>query len=203
MSIFESFAVEGVNPSDIWQLFNCSNYHYFYKKVQDLRVGRCGFCNIDLKFNTVHFETEHWVVMENTIAPQAGQEHQFVIPCRRHVQSFSELTFAEVCDLLAIVQKIDRDFNITGSVSVMRSGDPARNARSMPHFHFNHHVPTGKERVEITIAKSEKDLQKKLPILLVFKKMLENEEAGKDKLNGLSPEEFILIDGKIAPKGSC
>jgi hypothetical protein len=67
----------------------------------------------------------------------------------------------------------------------------------MPHLHVNYHVPTGLKRIEITIAKSQEDLVKKLPILRIFEKMRLAEDAGSNPLEALSPEERELVKGKL------
>lgn len=201
---YPSFAVPGVKSEDVWQLFNCSNLEYYRLKVQTLRDGVCGFCTIDSKVNTIYFETNHWIVMENSVAPRSDQVHQFVIPSKRHVFSFSELHFDEVAELSAVINLIDSRFNIDGGVIVIRSGNPARNARSMPHLHVNYHVPTGEKKVEITIAKSEQDLEKKLPVLLVFEKMrIALEQGNTTPFDSLDPQEQELVRDKLGNKGSC
>lgn len=61
-------------------------------------------------------------------------------------------------------------------------------------------MPTGQDRVEVTIAKSEEDLVKKLPILQAFEKYRVAEEAGKHIPQGaLTPEEWLLIKNKMEP----
>ena len=201
---YPKFEVSGVPQEDVWQLFNCSNYEYYKLKVKRLREGVCGFCRIDRRINTVIFQTRYWIVMENTIAPQGGQEHQFVIPSRRHVSSINELTSAEFADLFLAIKEVERRFHITGGVIVIRSGDPAKNARSMPHLHVNYHVPTGKKKVGITIAKSERNLKRKLKILQVFEKMRLIEEMGwKNPADRLTRNEKKLVKDKLGKRGSC
>lgn len=206
---YPKFEVPGIKPEDVWQLFNCSNYAYYLMKVRSLLGGTCDFCTINRDTNRVYFETQFWTVMENSVAPrgdQASQEHQFVIPSKRHVFSFNELLSIEVANLSFVIGEIDKSFGITGGVIVIRTGDPAKNARSMPHLHVNYHVPTGLQRVEITIAKSVADLEKKLPILHIFEKLRLLEEHGHnliEAIDSLSPEEHALVGDKIEPKGSC
>jgi diadenosine tetraphosphate (Ap4A) HIT family hydrolase len=201
------FHVPGVRQEDAWQLFNCSNYPYYLLKVRTLSERICGFCTIDASVNKIYFETEHWIVMENAVAPRSdktGQEHQFVIPSRRHVFSANELTPAEWADLSSVVGTIDKRFEVKGGVLVIRSGDPSRNARSMPHLHVNYHVPTGEKRIEITIAKSAEDLQKKLPILHAFENMRLLEAGGNTKpFEALEPHEKELVADKLGSTGSC
>ncbi len=203
---YPEFSVPGVEPWDVWQLFNVSNYPYYLLKVKGLRDGVCGFCTIDTKVNKVVYENESWTAMENAIAPrsdESGQEHQFVIPLKRHVTTIDDMMGYEFGDLLRLIKTLNQMYNISGGVLVLRSGDPAKNAKSMEHLHVNYHVPTGLKRVEVTIAKSEDDLAKKLPVLQVFEEMRLLEEGGcTDPFSQLSLEKRELVKGKLGKKGS-
>lgn len=194
------FKVQGIPDDQIWQLFNVSNFRYYCQKVHDIVRGTCPFCMIDPAVNKVLFENSSWRVWENKLAPKSGQDYQFIIPSKRHIQSFGELSTTETVDLLSAIQWIDNTFQISGGVLVIRSGDPARNAKSVPHLHVNYQVPTGVDRVEVTIAKSQKDLDKKLQILKVFEEMRLLDMAGiEDPFEELSPEDKALVVDKIEP----
>ncbi len=196
--------VPGIKQEDIWQLFNVSYFSYYQLKVQQLRSGECGFCHIDLTINhPFDARNDSWHIWENTVSPQPGHIHQFVIPCRRHVMSLNELTDKEVVDLHHLTKWFCREFNITGGVQLVRDGDPAFNAKSMPHLHYNYHVPSGKMESKVTICKSEQDLLDKFAILLVFEKMRINLEKGWSQFEDLSPTEMELIAKKLVPPVSA
>ncbi len=199
--MYPEFHVLRVPDDQIWQLFNVSNYEYYCRKVEDLRNGVCPFCTIDPTVNEVLFENPSWRVWMNKVAPRSGQDYQFIIPSKCHVERFGDLQGMEAVHLLEAIKWIDCTYDIKGGVYVVRSGDPARNAKSVPHLHVNYQVPTGIDRVEVTIAKSQADLEKKLPILRIFEKMRHAEaamgvESGFDEL---TPEEQDLVRDKLAP----
>ena len=197
---YPDFKVQGVPVDQVWQLFNVSNFRYYCQKVHDIMCGVCPFCTIDPAVNKVLFENSSWRVWENKLAPKSGQDHQFIIPTKRHIQSFGQLSAAETVDLLPAIQWIDDAFEISGGVLVIRSGDPARNAKSVPHLHVNYQVPTGVDRVEVTIAKSQEDLIRKLPVLIVFEKMRILGASGCQKpFEELLQEDQILVVDKLEP----
>jgi hypothetical protein len=83
---------------------------------------------------------------------------------------------------------------------VVRTGDPALNAKSVPHLHFNFHLPTGKDRVVVTLAKSGEDHLKKLEILKVWEKVRLAEELGYPYgLRSLTNEELGLFTRTAEP----
>jgi len=171
--ILDQFTIPGVPQEQIWQVFNVSNWQYYREKVRGLITRICPFCTVDPKVNQTIVENESWRCWENNVAPRKGaqaQLHQFVIPLKRHVVTLDQLCPAEMTDLLEIVRSIETRFEIAGGVYVIRSGDSAYNAKSVDHLHVNYHVPTGIERVEITIAKSIEDLKKKSPYSKLLKK---------------------------------
>jgi diadenosine tetraphosphate (Ap4A) HIT family hydrolase len=197
---YPDFKVLGVPEGQVWQLFNVSSFAYYCQKVRDIMNGVCPFCQIDPGVNRVIHENDSWRVWKNKLAPRSGQDYQFIIPAKRHIESFSELFSEETFDLLSAIQWIDKEFDITGGVLVIRSGDPAKNAKSVPHLHVNYHVPTGVDRVEVTIAKSQEDLMKKLPILIVFEKMRILRMSGSQNPFGeLSPDEQVLVIDRLEP----
>jgi diadenosine tetraphosphate (Ap4A) HIT family hydrolase len=195
---YPEFSVPGVPPEETWQLFNVSNYAYYLQKVKDLAAGICPFCQIDPAVNQVLLQNASWLMWQNKMAPRSGQAHQFIFPLRRHVQKVNELTSAEWADLRDIVLMAEQHFQVFDGALVMRSGDPLKNAKSVPHFHLNYQVPTGRDRVEVTFAKSEADLLKKVAVLQVFEKLRLLEEAGNSNpLAQLDGNELILVDGKL------
>ena len=196
--MYPKFEVPGVPPEETWQLFNVSNYGYYLQKVKDLIAGVCPFCKIDPAVNQVLFQNQYWLMWANKMSPRSGQDHQFIFPLRRHVQRLSEMTEAEWVGLREIIFMVEQNFNVRDGALVIRSGDPLKNAKSVPHLHVNYHVPTGKDRVEVTIAKSEVDLFSKLPVLRVFEKLRLLEEAkNSDPLAQLDVIEKALIEGKL------
>lgn len=196
--MYPEFQVPGISPDDIWQLFNVSNYAYYCKKVDSLLQGVCGFCQIDPELNKTLYENDAWRVWKNNLAAQEGQDYQFVIPSKRHLGNIDEVNYKEWFLLAEATRWINREFSIDGGVLLVRSGNPLRNAKSMPHLHFNYHVPTGRDRVTVTIAKSSKNLVEKLPILQVFEKMRQGMS-----FEELSEEERSLVEDKMTPKGAC
>lgn len=199
--MYPKFEVSGVKPKDIWRLFNTSNYLYYKQTVADLRAGKCPFCQIDTERNRTLFENDSWRLWKNDVAPRSGQELQLVVPSKRHVESILNLTLKEWNDFHWLLHWTHTNLGVGGDgVWVIRTGDPARNAKSVPHLHFNFQMPTGKDRVEVTIAKSAEDLEKKLPVLQAFEKYrLVEEEGSLDPASVLTPEEWLLIREKMVP----
>lgn len=203
--MYPEFSVPGVKPEDIWRLFNTSNYLYYKQTVEDLRVGKCPFCQIDTERNKILHENKSWFLWKNEVAPRSGQVCQLVAPSRRHVVNILDLDPWEWLRFHDLLQWANKNLGVGGDgVWLVRTGDPARNAKSVPHLHFNFQMPTGKDRVEVTIAKSEEDLQKKLPVLLTFEKYRTAEEEGNPHPRSvLSMEEWALIESKMhSPKTS-
>lgn len=113
---YPEFIVSGVPESEVWQLFNVSNYEYYKQKVADLIVGKCPFCDIDPAVNKVLFENDSWRMWENKLAPRSGQQHQFIIPSKRHVQRVSELTTEDWVDLADIIGTVENFFGVYDGV---------------------------------------------------------------------------------------
>ena len=195
------FQVQGVPDDQVWQLFNVSNYEYYRRKVEDLQKGVCPFCAIDPTVNTVLFENQCWRVWMNKVAPRSGQDYQFIIPSNRHFETLRDMTELESIDLLKAIKWIDCTFDIRGGVYVIRSGDPALNAKSVPHLHVNYQVPNGTDRVEVTIAKSREDMEKKLLVVRIFEKMRQSGLSDvQDQFARLTADEQALVAGKLAPQ---
>lgn len=199
--MYPEFSVPGVRPEDTWQLFNVSNYTYYRQKVADLQAGICPFCTIDPAVNQVLYGNRSWRLWKNEMAPRSGQECQLIIPSRRHIDSISDLTFDEWKDLRDMLVWSQSNLGVgANGVLLVRTGDPARNAKSVSHLHFNFQYPTGKDRVEVTIAKSSGDLANKLPVLIIWEKLRVAMERGESNPQVvLSPEEWQLIAGKMNP----
>jgi diadenosine tetraphosphate (Ap4A) HIT family hydrolase len=199
--MYPEFSVPGVKPEDVWRLFNTSNYRYYKQTVEDLKAGKCPFCQIDAKRNHILYENDLWILWKNEVAPRSGQECQLVAPSRRHVENILDLGPWEWIRFHDLLQWANKNLGVGGDgVWVVRTGDPARNAKSVPHLHFNFQMPTGKERVEVTIAKSEEDFHKKLPVLHAFEKYRVAEEEGNPHPQlVLSAEEWALIESKMYP----
>jgi hypothetical protein len=199
--VYPKFIVPGVEEKDVWRLFNTSNYHYYKQTVQDLREGKCPFCQIDPAVNTVLYENSYWRLWKNTMAPRSGQECQLVIPSVRHIERRSQITPMEWGALMGIQDWAQVNLGIGDhGVWVLRSGDPARNAKSVPHLHANFHYPTGESRVEVTIAKSKDDLIGKLTLLGVWEKYRVAEEAGHpNPQEAVTEEEWVMIADRMLP----
>ena len=171
-AVYPPFQVDGVPEDQVWQLFNVSNYKYYLLKVDQLKNGICPFCTIYEAVNVpLPVTNPCWHVWENTVAARNGQEHQFVIPLKRHVRTYAELTTMESTQFTELIRDLDVHYHLDGGVLVTRSGNPLRNAKSMDHLHVNYHVPSGAEKVQITVAKSASDLNAKLPVLCAFERM--------------------------------
>lgn len=195
---YPEFVVPGVPPEETWQLFNVSNYPYYLQKIKDIIAGICPFCTIDPAVNKVLFQNVHWLMWANKMAPRSGQDHQFIFPLRRHVQRLDEVTTAEWATLQEIIFMAEQHFNVHDGALVIRSGDPLRNAKSVPHFHVNYHVPTGRDRVEVTIGKSEDDLAKKRAVLRIFEQLRQLELANNsDPMAQLGEAERAMVESRL------
>lgn len=199
--MYPKFEVPGVRQEDVWRLFNTSNYQYYVQTVKNLQQGKCPFCQIDTERNKTLYENSSWRLWKNDVAPRSGQELQLVVPSKRHVENILELSSSEWVNFKLLLHWAQKNMGVGGDgVWLVRSGDPARNAKSVPHLHFNFQMPTGRDRVEVTIAKSEADLVKKLPILIAFEKYRIAEEAGnRYPYDVLTVAEFDLIQDKLEP----
>lgn len=196
--MYPKFSVPGVKPEDIWRLFNTSNYRYYKQTVLDLWTGKCPFCQIDTDRNKILFENGSWLLWKNDVAPRSGQKCQLVTPSKRHVENILDLTPEEWIDFREVLQWANRILGVGGDgVWLVRTGDPARNAKSVPHLHFNFHMPTGNDRVEVTIAKSGEDLLRKLRILQIFEKCRVADEEGVPIYRVLTVEEYQLVQDKL------
>jgi len=105
---YPKFEVAGVPESEVWQLFNVSNYQYYKQKVASLIAGVCPFCTIDPAVNDVLFENHSWRLWKNEMAPRSGQRLQLIIPSKRHIQCVDELTYDELGDLAQAAQLLHR-----------------------------------------------------------------------------------------------
>lgn len=198
LKMMEALAPLGPTPEFVGRLFNTSNFDYYLLQVRNFQDGKCSFCPPDPAVNTIFDDVSNdtWLVWENTVAPRKGQDHQLVCAPRRHVLELTDLTVEEKLGMFDVIGKIKRKFSFTGYAVTIRSGDPAHHAGSIAHIHVNVHHADGSDKVEVTLGKSEADLNKKLPVLLVWEKMCLNLGAGKDKLTGLTDEEITLVKPK-------
>jgi len=111
-----------------------------------------------------------------------------------------------MADLRGIISALDEKFRITGGALLIRSGDPIRHSGSVPHLHANYHVPSGLDKVEITLAKAPEKLRQKLAILKIWERMrvaMEDQgvksPADMISLNIISPDEYDLVKDKLGP----
>ena len=204
--IYDKFEMPGVDRKDIPLLFNTSNFRYFSNQVWNMRKHICPFCDIDPSENEIiPISNPSWLVLRNKIAPRSGQIVQFVIPFkRRHVESFSEIGREEKNDFWDLQDEIDcrlrEKHGITGSVWVIRDGDEFFHAGSVRHRHANLHIPTGIDKVQITLGKDLKSRREKLAALLIFKKMFIMREAGNlEPWRDLPMRELKLVIDDIEP----
>lgn len=201
--MFPELHVPGIKREDEWELFGVSYFDYYKIKVDDLRAGRCGFCTIDRKINQVMEDVSNksWMAWMNKLGKSEGHQYRFVIVCRRHVTTVAELEPDEMADLLFVVRALDKKFEIDGGYLMVRSGNPLKNAKSMPHLHFNYQIPTGLEKVEITLAKDPKKLAEKAVLVSVFEKLradVECRSCSVDEAFGrLSPADQLVVKGKL------
>jgi diadenosine tetraphosphate (Ap4A) HIT family hydrolase len=201
---YPRFQVPGVKQEDEWQLFNVSNWEYYCMKVKDLQAGICPFCQIDSNINKIVHSNDSFNVWHNTVAARSGeQEYQLVIPTKRHITNVDQMNPTEWVDFGEIFRWINQEYSIDGGVIVARSGNPARNAKSIPHIHFNYHVPTGQQKVEITIGKSLADLTEKIKVLEVYEEMRLFKAQGVEiPFNMLSEEKQKLVKDKLSKKAA-
>jgi diadenosine tetraphosphate (Ap4A) HIT family hydrolase len=204
--IYRQFDMPGVNSKDIELLFNTSNFDYFCNQVRNLRIGRCPFCDVNSRENEIiPIDNPSWVLLRNKIAPRGGQLGQFVIPFKlRHVESFSEITSKEKADFWDLYDEVSRRLRekhgITGCAVVFRDGEEFFHVGSVRHKHINLHVPSGLEKVQVTLGKTLKSRLEKLTSLRVFKKMfLLLEEGNTEPWKMLQPEELALVKDDIVP----
>ncbi len=206
--VLEMFSVlKALNPTleFVGRLFNTSNFEYYLKQVQDFIAGKCAFCPPDPAQNNIleHLSSPLWMVWVNKVAARPGQDYQLIIVPRRHVLHYTELNTKEIIDLFDVLRAVINEFKFTGYSLVIRSGDPAHHAGSIAHLHVNVHHANGSGKLEVTLGKSEADLNSKLPVLLVWEKMRLNLASGHHRHDGLTPEEMELIKPKDKkPKAS-
>ncbi len=200
--MYPEFSVPGVPQSRIWELFNASTFEYYCNKVETILSGVCPFCVIDPIVNRVLFENDSWRGWVNKMAPRSGQEYQLIVPSKRHFERAGEQTPKEVADFYQVLQWAEANFSGDG-VWVARSGNPRRNAKSVSHYHNNFHCPNGVDRVEVTIAKSEEDLLKKVVILELWERMrVAQEEGNPNPITVLDVVERALVEGRITPSST-
>ena len=173
------FLVPGVSPKHNWVLFGCKNFRQYVKAVESLQAGKCELCPPDPVRNKIlPVSTHRWLVWKNTVAPLPGQEHQFMIVPRRHIEKLEELNADEWAELWHVLQSISVYYGLTGYSLLVRSGDPTKNAKSVRHLHFNMHVADGTMMVQPTIGKSLEDLKGKYEVLKVFESLRVHVETG-------------------------
>ena len=199
-AIYDQLTVPGVRPEHIPLLFNTSNYRYYCEQVLQLTTGVCNFCAIDVAKNEVIMENDSWLAIRNRIAPRGGQLTQIVVPLKRHIEDSIDLTDKETLDQQRMYRCLRMLFGVSCSARSIRDGDVFFNAKSMLHFHWNFHLPSGVGKVEVTFGKEPKKIEKKLPKLRIFEKMRFWAMTGVlDPWSRLSPEEFELIKEDIEP----
>lgn len=202
---YPPFLVPGVSPKHNWVLFGCKNFRQYWKAVESLRAGKCELCPPDPVRNKIlPMSTDLWLVWENTVAPLPGQEHQFMVVPRRHVEKVEELNAEEWAQLWHVLHSIVVYYGLTGYTFLIRSGDPTKNAKSVRHLHVNVHVADGTMKVQPTIGKSFEDLKQKYEILKVFEVLRVHVETGGTIESAVSAgvttqSEWDLIADRIDP----
>lgn len=169
---YPKFSVPGVPEDQIWQLFNASNFEYYLEKVAGLQAGICPFCQIDPDRNKViSIPNNSWLAWPNRMAAKQNQSLQLVILSKRHIERVEDLGPVEWINLGNFITELAQHFKLEGFSLLCRSGNPLFNAKSVPHLHFNLHVPDGTGKVAPTIGKSWHNLEEKLRVLTVFEKL--------------------------------
>ena len=99
----------------------------------------------------------------------------------------------EELDMFRIIRELKKKFGFTGFSLSIRSGDPDHHAGSIAHIHVNMHHADGSDKLEVTLGKSEADLNRKLPVLLVWEKARLNIEANREISDDLTAEEIEMV----------
>jgi diadenosine tetraphosphate (Ap4A) HIT family hydrolase len=160
-----------MNAEDIVVLLNTKDYAQYIRAIDNLNNRPCPFCEIDKKLNHILHENESWMIWQSAF-PQAHQDLHLIIPSKRHVSHFHELTKKEFLDLHEMLHWANENFSLPGGGLALRFGDPRRNAASVPHhLHWNIQIPSGDGAVSIVLAKSKEYVAGELQRALVYEKI--------------------------------
>jgi diadenosine tetraphosphate (Ap4A) HIT family hydrolase len=208
MLVYPTFSVSGVPSDRTWELFNCSNYEYYKRKIKEIISGICPFCTVDGSINQIFFESGEWMVWENIVAPRPESKHQLLFVPKRHVERVTDLTMNEFSKFHSFFKAaLDSDYCKSNQITddgafIIRTGDSAMNAKSVSHLHFNLHIPSGRVKAEVTIGKSKDDINGKLPLLKIWEKMRQLEISLQEDNLPTPPnwETFLTMDDWVMTK---
>ena len=112
---------------------------------QIIRDGKCPFCPEHIRTYHPHTieETRHWLITKNAW-PYEGTVHQFLLICKRHVQSIFLLNQAEFDDLKETILKLSAQYEFSGETILIRSGDTEFTGATVDHLHV--HLIVGKKK---------------------------------------------------------
>jgi ATP adenylyltransferase len=108
------------------------------ENMQELEAeGKCFMCYETLKGyenNRIEFETDHWVITENSYPYKNTTLHMILI-AKRHVRALSDLTKAERADLTEAAVQVEQRWKLDSYALCMRNGDMRYNGASVDHLH--------------------------------------------------------------------
>lgn len=105
----------------------------YQEHLKTLPEDYCVFCDKEkMKFENREADYKYWFVIRNEFEYDAQYKDNFMLVCRRHVESMDELTVAEFKEMMELI----RDFSEGGDYDQTILN--ARPRQSMPkHFHWH------------------------------------------------------------------
>jgi diadenosine tetraphosphate (Ap4A) HIT family hydrolase len=186
--------IAGLSDEEVNSLLTMRNYQYHCDTVAQLLKGACPFCKLDREKNQVIFGSSMWIAFKVPVKYRAKhlQEHILIIPVR-HMTHIRELNAEEWATFFSTINHVDSLVDLPGGGLIMRFGDPALNAGSVRHLHWNVIVPDGTGEYRTPLAKDPAETEKKWQIMAVYEKM----RAGGIPFDKLELPEQELVKDRV------
>lgn len=182
--------IAGLTQDKVATLVNAlKSYKQFQEYVNNLRAGKCPFCDplgpLNKVIDTAGEGTDSaWRMWHNPFPIQGGKprivsaETHLVIAPVRHITDPNQMTdddWVNQTELIryAVTTDHGRDgMNLPGGGILTRFGRPELNAGSILHIHTNIIVPNLKAEVRPPLAKDPKEMETDYKILAIFAKVI-------------------------------
>src|SRR3989344_7433249 len=177
---------------DLQRLRGCRQLEQYCKTRSSAEAGEfyCPFCHPDR--SKIAKEGRHSRLMWCNPPHDHTRHHLLIVPFN-HVITPDDFTDEQWLEFLHFFRWALAEYDIKGGGLGLRWGNPAFNAGSMEHFHWNLQEPDGTGRVQITLAKEPEEVAASAARAARFAavyEQLEREGRRQGYLNGVDFESL-------------
>lgn len=153
----EAFPGMGMLTREQTYLMGCGNFEQFCATLRGLIDPKCHcpFCQVAAGQETPLFATKNWYLRGNDF-PKPDLQMFLVIP-KEHKLHPDEIGPDEGSQIWKILQWAISNYKLPGGGLVMRFGDPAYHAGTIPHLHMNIITPSREDEYRVPLSKNRDD----------------------------------------------